>query len=155
MPPHLIADLDRATNNNIEVQDQAYKDRTIRGYLTRVEQALSTLLPPRQSFRFDVKDLVRLDPKLQAEAFQVLWSIGSINGAEIRAQLGLDPIDDPALLQFFRPLNFAPLGQQGGVGTGWAVPPAPVVPALDDGADIPQPADLSEPLALPVGGPTQ
>lgn len=143
VPPHMVWDLSKATNNNIEQQDIDYRDHTLMGYIIRVERALSELLPPRVNVKFDVKNLMRLDPVAQANYFKTLWYIGAIMGSEIREELDFVPLDDPALYQLYRPVNTVPLGFAGASVT--APVPIPAVPPINDPSDPavdPQPADL-------------
>ena len=89
LPPHLIADLDRSTNNNIEHQSIEYVQHCIRPWIKRWEQELNKKLFRNDEkgiykIKFNLNSLLRGDIKSRAEYFSKLFSIGAISQNEIR-----------------------------------------------------------------------
>lgn len=109
MPPHKLADLDRAHFTNVEQQDTDYFRSTLRPWLVRWEQAVyRCLLTVSERTRFyaehSVEGFLRGDFKTQTEGFAALWDRSVLNANEIRAFLNQNPI--PGGEKYFVPLNF-------------------------------------------------
>jgi HK97 family phage portal protein len=112
VPPHLLADLDRATFSNIEHQSLEFVMHTLRPWLVRHEQAISrdllgveerkTLFP-----KYIVEGMLRGDTATRYAAYTTGINSGFITRNEAREHEDLNPIDglDSPLL----PLNMAPL----------------------------------------------
>ena len=107
VPPHKIADLERATFSNIEEMDIDYAKSTIRPMARRWEGQvwMSLLMPseqPRYMAEFLLDDLLRGKTLERFEAYQKAWWM---TGNEIRERENLNPIDglDEPLL----PVNMA------------------------------------------------
>lgn len=117
VPPHMIADLDRATFSNIESQGIDFVVHSIRPWLTRWEQRLETQLltaAERKVFeiRFIVEGLLRGDSTARSAFYSSQFGIGAINRNEIRELEGLNPIpEDEDGDTFFVPLNMIPADQ--------------------------------------------
>lgn len=116
VPPHMIADLERATFSNIEHQSIEFVVHTVRPWLVRIEQRLNqTLLTDRERaaglyFEFKVDGLLRGDQKSRYEAYSVGITGGFLTRNEVRRMENMDPLDgldDP-----LTPLNLAPIGAQ-------------------------------------------
>lgn len=99
VPPHLIADLDRSTYNNIEHMGIDFVVHTLRPWLVRWEQALNyKLFTPRERKEFFAEHLIdglmRGDAKSRAEALSTLRQNGIINADEWRAIENMNPQED-------------------------------------------------------------
>jgi len=113
VPPHLIGDLERSTNNNIEHQGLEFVIYTLTPWLRRWESALGkALLPPEQRgeyfIEFLVDGLLRGDFKTRMEGYASALNNGWLNPNEVREMENRNPIEGGD--QYLRPLNLAPLG---------------------------------------------
>ena len=89
LPPHLIADLERSTNNNIEHQGIEFVQHCIRPWVKRWEQELDRKLfrddEKGQFFiKFNLNSLLRGDVKSRGEYYSKLFSIGALSQNDIR-----------------------------------------------------------------------
>lgn len=112
IPPHLLADLERATFSNIEAQQIDYVVHTIRPYLVNIEQELNKKLLKESEksnhyIKFSVQGLLRGDSEARAKYYQTLNQIGVLSINEIRAFEDLSPVADGDT--HYYPLNFAPI----------------------------------------------
>jgi len=115
VPPHMIGDLERSTNNNIEQQSIDFVRYTIRPYIKRWEQELNRkLFMPsernRYYVRFNLDSLLRGDTEARAEYYNKLFHVGALSPNDIRKLENMNPIPDGD--QYFRPMNFQPIDQQ-------------------------------------------
>lgn len=103
VPPHMIGDLERSTNNNIEHQSLEFVRNTLMPYLKMWEHELNRkLLFPgekaRLYFRFNVDGMLRGDTKSRAEYYtRALGSVsnpGWLTQNEVRSLENLDKVDD-------------------------------------------------------------
>ena len=112
VPPHRLGELDKATLNNIEQQNQQYVDSALKPTARSIEQLFNhhLLFEDERSFlecKFDFDDTTRGDLKTRYEAYQIGTLNGWLNRNEVRAKENLDPIDDPTGDQYRVPLNTA------------------------------------------------
>ncbi len=117
IPPHKIADLERATFSNIEHQALEYVTDSLMPRLARWEQRLNRdLLSERERgayfFEFLTDALLRGDTKTRYEAHQIALLNGIRSRNEVRVQENMNPVDGGD--EFRVPLN-----------TGLADAPAP------------------------------
>lgn len=96
VPPHMLADLERATFSNIEHQSIEFVVHTIRPWLVRWEQEirrkLLSQLEKRSFFvEFLVDGLLRGDIKSRSEALQIQRQNGIINADEWREIENMNP----------------------------------------------------------------
>ena len=93
VPPHMVADLERATFSNIEHQDLQFYKSTILPYLTLIEARLNkTLLGVNtQHFKFDVGGLLRSDLTTRVNAYKELIACGVMSPNEARDRLDMNP----------------------------------------------------------------
>lgn len=96
VPLHMIGELARSTNNNIEHQGLEWVTNTIRPQATRYEKRLNMqLFGPREADRyfveFNLDALLRGDSAARAAFWTSLRNIGAINANEIRAKENLNP----------------------------------------------------------------
>lgn len=99
VPPHLIADLRRATFSNIEHQDIQYAKYTIRGYCKRIEKENNIKLFPRKKWgmevtKFNLEGLLRGDIKTRAVYYKTgLGGAPFLTRNEVRQQENLPPVE--------------------------------------------------------------
>lgn len=114
VPPHKIADLDRATFSNIEHQGIEWVQDGVLPYTTRIEAAIlhAGLIAPNQRLRFNFAGLLRGDTKSMYEAFQLGRLGGWLSVDDIRALIDLDPLPDGIGQVYLEPLNYVPAGSR-------------------------------------------
>lgn len=98
VPLHMIGELDRSTNNNIEHQGIEWVTSTVRPECTRIERRLNMqLLGPREGgkffIEFNLDALLRGDSAARATFYTGLRNIGVMNANEIRAKENLNPYE--------------------------------------------------------------
>lgn len=102
VPPHMIGDLERSTNNNIEHQSLEFVRDTLRPILKNWEQELNRKMlfdseKPSKFYRFNVDALLRGDTKSRGEFFtRALGSVSSpgwMTPNEVRAMENMNPFD--------------------------------------------------------------
>lgn len=100
VPPHMIANLERSTNNNIEHQGIEFVMHTLMPYLTRFEQTANwKLFTPAERaagyyVKFNVDGLLRGDYKSRQEGLAIQRQNGAINADEWRELEDRNPIED-------------------------------------------------------------
>lgn len=115
VPPHLLQELTRSTNNNIEHQGLDYVTHTIRPWTVRWEQAFqrSLFLPSERNTYFAeflLDGLLRGDMASRYAAYAVGRQWGWLSANEIRAKENMNPIDpeDGDGDGYIVPLNMVP-----------------------------------------------
>lgn len=109
VPPHMVADLDRATFANIEEQGQEFLTYTMLPWLVRWEQAISRdliLAPQTYIAKFNVKALTRADFEARAQANAVMFDRGVINANEWREDEDMNPREGGE--EYYQQLNMVP-----------------------------------------------
>ncbi|GMA64750.1 phage portal protein [Alicyclobacillus fastidiosus] len=102
VPPHMIANLDRATNNNIEQQSLEFVMYSLLPYITKWENAINAKLLSKKDrqqgyyAKFNVEGLLRGDYLSRQQGLAVQRQNGVINANEWRAMEELNPIDGDA-----------------------------------------------------------
>lgn len=99
VPPHMVADLSRATFSNIEHSSIDFAIHTIRPWLVRMEQAMNrSLFPESEKGRFYVQinldGLMRGDYKSRMEGYAIARQNGWLSANDIRDLENLNPISD-------------------------------------------------------------
>lgn len=89
VPPHLIADLERSTNNNIEHQGIEFVVYTLLPYLKKLEaelnyKLLTTDQAKKMYFSFNVNGLMRGDSTARANFYRTMYMISAMCPNEIR-----------------------------------------------------------------------
>ena len=114
VPPHMIGDLDRSTNNNIEHQGIEYVTIKLRPRLVCWEEAIKyTFLDPEDDdlhVRFPMMELLRGDMAARAEYFNSGITTGWMVRNEARIAEDLEPLpglDEPLMMA-----NMIPVSQQ-------------------------------------------
>lgn len=98
VPPHMIADLEKATFSNIEHQAIEFVTHTMLPWVVRAEQRFNQtlLLPAEQKdlfCEFSLETLLRGDIKSRFEAYQIMRRNGALNANEWREKENLNPIE--------------------------------------------------------------
>lgn len=111
VPPHMLADLDRATFSNIEQQSIEFVVHTLRPWLVRWEKRLGlSLLTPRERdsglfIEFNVDGLLRGDISSRYGAYAVGRQWGWLSPNDVRALENMNPREDPGGDAYHEPLN--------------------------------------------------
>lgn len=89
VPPHMIADLERSTNNNIEHQAIEFVNYCLMPYLVKIETEFNRKLLKENEFgifyfKFNVNALQRGDAKSRGEYYKTMFMIATLNPNEIR-----------------------------------------------------------------------
>lgn len=93
VPLHLIGDLERSTNNNIEHQSLDYIRYCLRPNAVKIEQEVTRkLLGAPFSMEHDFYDMTRGDFASQTAGFQSLRNIGVFSANDIRRKIREKPI---------------------------------------------------------------
>jgi len=122
VPLHMINELDRATNNNIEHQSLEFVVHTLGPWLVKWEQAISRqLIGDRRRYfaEFLVDGLLRGDVKSRYEAYSTGINTGFLTRNEVRRKENYNPLD--GLDEPLRPLNMTPEGQSEDVSRETAI----------------------------------
>jgi len=96
VPPHKLADLERATFSNIEHQDREFVVNTLMPWTIRMEQEADYKLFPNRGnaayTKLQVNALMRGDSQARAEFYQKMANMGVFSINEVRALEDMDPI---------------------------------------------------------------
>lgn len=111
VPPHMLADLERATFSNIEHQSIEFVRDTIRPWVIRWEQTINwklfTALERKRLFvEYIVEGLLRGDSSARAQFYKEMFMIGVYSQNDIREKENDNPI--PGGDQYMIPLNMIP-----------------------------------------------
>lgn len=116
VPPHMVADLDKATFSNIEHQSLDFVVHSLRPWLVRSEQATRRdLIAPneRRSIfsEYLVDGLLRGDTQSRYASYAVGRQNGWLSANDIRRQENMNPIAGGD--EYLVPLNMIPAGDSG------------------------------------------
>ena len=89
-----VGSTDSRTYSNVQDDNRSFVSWTLRPWLTRVEQSLSTLLPRGQEAKFNLDALLRADTLARYSAHSAGLAGGWLSVAEIRALEDLDVEED-------------------------------------------------------------
>lgn len=117
VPPHMLADLERATFSNIEHQAIEFVTHTIRPWLVRIEQSIMRALiaEDEQDTVFAehlIDGLLRGDIASRYAAYSTGRQGGWLSVDEIREKENMNPLPDGAGQEYLTPLNMTPSGGQ-------------------------------------------
>ncbi len=112
VPPHMIADLDRATFSNIEHEAIQFVVHSLRPWLVRLEQATRSLLPPGVFLRFNVNGLLRGDIKSRYDAYGVGRQWGWLSADDVLELEDEEPLPDGKGKVYLQPVNMQPAGDR-------------------------------------------
>lgn len=118
VPLHLIGDLTRSTNNNIEHQSIEFVEHTIRPWVVSIEKTIKMKLFTKEELKkgyfaeFNVDGLLRGDTKTRVENYTKLFNIGALTINEIRKKENMSEIkekhgSDTFITQQVRPVSIA------------------------------------------------
>jgi HK97 family phage portal protein len=118
IPPHMVADLERATFSNIEHMSQEFVTFTLMPYFTRIEAALKRWLLPRSErdnlyLRFNYEGLLRADSAGRAAFYSQGLQNGWISRNEVRAKENLNRSDDEGMDDYTVQVNMTTIGKLG------------------------------------------
>lgn len=114
VPLHLVQNLDRATNNNIEHQSLEFLMYTMLPWCKRWEDCINTQLLTKQQreagyyFEANMSVLLRGDTKSMAEAFAIGRQWGWLSVNDIRRMLNMNPIPNGDI--YLQPMNMIEAG---------------------------------------------
>ncbi len=117
VPAHMIGDLERSTNNNIEHQSLEFSKYTLLPWVTNWEQELDRKLVPiplqgEYFYNFNMDELQRGDFSNRVIGFTRMVQWGIMNRDEVRQRENLNPIPDGLGQTFITPLNMVPIEDQ-------------------------------------------
>lgn len=139
LPPHILRDLSRSTNNNIEHQGIEFVQLTLGPILTQKEQEYDhkLLAPPKLYSRHNVNSLMRGDSVSRADFYSKMLTNGSYTINKVLDLEDENPIGEDGDVHFVA-VNMQPLER----AINPPEPPAPIVktPPVDPPKDEP-PAD--------------
>lgn len=112
--PHMIMDLERSTNNNIEQQSIEFVTYTLMPYLVNIEQEFNRKIfsPNEQKnsyVKFMVSGLLRADVDSRGDYYRRLFEIGVLSANEIREFEDLNRVE--GLDEHYVPLNLGEAGK--------------------------------------------
>jgi HK97 family phage portal protein len=119
VPPHMVANLDRATHSNIEHQSLEFVMYTMLPWLNRWEQAINRRLFTRREreqgyyCKFNLSGLLRGDSKSRAEALHIMRQDGVINADEWRELEEMNPQEGGVGKLYLINGNMVPIGDDG------------------------------------------
>lgn len=111
--PHMIADLERATNNNIEQLSLEFVMYTMLPYFRRIEEKAVELFKPEDRARFFVRfnyeSLLRADSDARSKLYSILLQNGVYSRNEVRALENRNSIDGSGMDDYTVQTNMTPV----------------------------------------------
>jgi hypothetical protein len=142
VPPHKVADLDRATFSNIEHQAIEFVTDTVMPWAVRLEQEVNGKLLPRSTAgdrryftRINLNALLRGDVKSRYDAYAVGRQWGWLSANDIRRLEDMNLLPDDQGDIYLVPMNMTPADQIPEQPSSTPGPPGPPGPAGVDGKD--------------------
>lgn len=114
VPPHMIADLERSTNNNIEHQAMEFVRYCLMPYLVRLEEEFNRKLLREDEFGeyyylFSLNGLLRGDAKTRSEFYKNMNIVGALCANEIRNLEDMNSYEGGD--EYFVQMNMQPVKQ--------------------------------------------
>ncbi len=111
VPPHMIADLERATFSNIEHQGLSFVGSSLMPYLSRIENRINKSLISQSGHyaKFNANALLRGDMKARAEFYTKMIQNGALSPNEIRELEDMDAREGGDI--YLTPMNMAVNGK--------------------------------------------
>ena len=111
VPPHMLADLEKATFSNIEQQALEFVVHTLLPWVVRWEQEADLkLVQPGEAavgfHKMNISTLLRGDQKSRFESYKVGREWGWLSADDIREYEDMDPLGGPVGNMYILPLNF-------------------------------------------------
>jgi HK97 family phage portal protein len=115
VPPHMIMDLSRSTNNNIEQQSLEFVMFSMLPYTTRLESSISKwLMRPdeRRKYvaKFSLDHLLKADAASRGTLLSQLVNCGVLNRNEVRATIDRNRSDAPGMDDYTAQMQYVPVG---------------------------------------------
>lgn len=112
IPPHMLADLERATFTNIEHQGIEFVVHTMQPWFVRWEQSIKQRLMLKRDRKkyfaeFLIDALLRGDTQMRYQAYSIGRQFGWMSANDIRAKENMNPI--PGGDEYLVPLNLIPM----------------------------------------------
>jgi phage portal protein BeeE len=136
VPPHLaLGSADRTTSWGIGVESMSmsFQQYTLGPWMVKLESQLNDYLPPDQTVKFDLTDMVRAPSLERYQRHTLARNAGILSINEIRGMEDLPAIPGDGGDDHMAPLNFAPVDSpafqdpalsSGGIGGGMDQSPA-------------------------------
>jgi len=110
VPPHMSADLRRATFSNIEHLSIQFVTHTLLPWVQRWEQELNRKLFATESeqryyIKFNLEGFLRGDGAARSNYYRTMWNIGAMSQNEIREKEEMPPIENGN--KYYVPVNMA------------------------------------------------
>lgn len=145
IPPHMLADLSRATFSNVEQQSLDFVIQSLRPWLVRIEKAIQRQLIGDESnlAEFLVDGLLRGDSVTRTQSLTQRWLNGNICQDEWRAIENLNPLPDGKGQIYFVPMNLTTIERMIEGPQEQAPPKSPAKETPADADEAPEPAGLA------------
>lgn len=107
IPPHKLAQLERATHSNIEAENIGFVTDSLMPWVSRIESQVNFSLlddPLKYYNKINVNGILRGDAKARAEYYKILAGLGVLSIDEIRDREDMDSIGPDGDLRLV-PLN--------------------------------------------------
>lgn len=126
--PHMVAALERATDNNIERLSLEFVMYTMLPYIRRDEVGARKLFKPADRgkffYRYNFEGLLRADSVARAQLYSILLQNGIFSRNEVRALENRNTADDAAMDQYTVQSNMAMIDQLAALVAARNAPPA-------------------------------
>jgi len=118
IPPHMLANLDRATFSNIEHLSLEFVKYTMNPWLVRWEQTCNRKLLLSEErrvyfFEFLVDALLRADSAARSTFYRELFYLGALSPNDIREKENMNPIEDANADKYYIQVNMVPMEMAG------------------------------------------
>jgi HK97 family phage portal protein len=145
VPPHLVAELERATHSNVEQEQLAFVAHCLLPWAKRFEAEVNIKLfgrnqAGRQQVKLNFGALLRGDMKTRFEAYRIAREGGWMNADDIRELEDRNPLPDGQGKPYLVPSNMSlmrELAARADKAEADATAPAEPAPAADDDAPAP------------------
>lgn len=117
VPPHMVYELSRSTNNNIEHQGLTLNIYTFRPWYVKIEKQFNRKLLTKADrevgyyFKFNEKALLRGDFKTRQEGYAIGRQWGYLSADDIRELEDMPPLPDGQGKIYLNPMNMTPAEQ--------------------------------------------
>lgn len=152
VPPHMLADLERATYNNVEELNQEFVDYTLLPWAVRWEQIIyKSLLTPAERKTYFAEHLMEMllrgNITNRYTGYHTARMDGWMNADEIREKENMNPIPNGKGQTYLVPMNMVGAEKPGTTGGGNGAGARHAVPQ-----QVPQAADALRELYLDTAG---
>lgn len=142
IPPHMVADLERATFSNIEQMSLEFVIFTLLPWLTRYEGSITRWLIPagqrhKYRYRFNFDGLLRGDMAARREFYASALQNGWLNRNEVRELENRNRVPDPAMNEYTVQMNLSPIDQLAAAIAKQTAKPAASAPPVTTASTMP------------------